>query len=711
MQQLQATHLQDIRNTESRFHTASNTLQKALVVKSEENLSLSNQLSNVQAKYERELREWAKERAGLLNKVEFTEKAWKEADGMLQDRETRLNELGRLRKDLSERVASREQELIKQSKMLREREGDWMKEKESRMKLEVKALKLEETIADLESTVKSLKDNLDKKQTTIEDLTKVKAELSDVKLEIDNYVRRERNMTSELEQVGARERKLYNEIEDLSAQQRKYANEVARLTSRQGALLEDLESFKASEARMKQELEAAATKASNQAHEIDALDQRFKHSEKEKFQALKENESLNKVVERLRKDAETTEGNIGLLKNLSEQLQSEVVRLNANQVALNDERYSKQLAIDELQLKLKEVSAQLESEIQSKGELRQQSKDKVLLVSQKINELQNTLAETQLQLQDLRDNEAILRQNLRQREETIRSQNESLVQLQGNIAELQAEKNREAQETEAFKSKKRDEALAMQEKFNNARSTLEQESQSLRKQLQMKIDQLTTTTEEVSRIKVEMSELSADRFNLEARVSELLGNEASYQRQILNLQQGLGQKTQEFTRLLTKQHTFSEQVRRLEDELQTIRSSQHAAHDGDVARLQTNMEELSKRLKSQVDLLMTQDHLTVANSPKLVVSSPLIRSVTPNADKQSSYTPSSSYYVSSRALSQSGRLGPTPQHINQNAAPSAAVQQSRPRDTVRATVGIDDNDDIDRFIASLNFKNPPVLNH
>lgn len=56
VQQLQTSHLQDLRNTEQRFHSASSALQKALLAKAEELILVSNKFASSEARYERDSR-------------------------------------------------------------------------------------------------------------------------------------------------------------------------------------------------------------------------------------------------------------------------------------------------------------------------------------------------------------------------------------------------------------------------------------------------------------------------------------------------------------------------------------------------------------------------------------------------------------------------------------------------------------------------------
>ncbi|KAH6570758.1 hypothetical protein BASA62_004173 [Batrachochytrium salamandrivorans] len=609
VQHLQQSHLQDLRNTESRYHTSSSTLQKALVLKSEDTVTLSHKLADVQSRYERDTHDWEQQRLTLTTRIDLTDKTQREMEATLRDRDGKLTELHRLRKDLAERVATREQELVKYAKALRDREGDWIKEKEAHTKAEVRVLKLEETLTETNAEASRIKIMLEAKLIEVEELGKTKSLLSDARREVEDLSRREKTHLSEIDQATARERTLLGEIEGLSSLQRQYVQEISRLTSKQNSLMQDLELVKSFESKLRQELDDTLMKNSQQVQDLGDLEKQARQFQNDGARLLRDVSELESILQDARVHNQSLEKDLQQHQMANESLKADKDALIIQNERIESERNNLQREVDDLSVQVNELARRFEAELNAKAEMRQQNKDKLMGVSLRISELQSTLSETQVQLEDLRENESTLRQTVRQREETIRSQTQSIVDAQTKLADLQSQVSKDNQEFDAYKAKKREEILSIQEKLGNSKTSLEHEVGSLRSQLQQKLLQISNLSEEASKTKAELSELSADRFSLDTRVSELLASEASYQRQISNLQASVNQKGQEAARMVAKHRGLADQMRRLEDEIQAYRGSSAASNvrDGEISRLQNNMDEISRKLKSQVDLLLERD--------------------------------------------------------------------------------------------------------
>ncbi|RKO90125.1 hypothetical protein BDK51DRAFT_46533, partial [Blyttiomyces helicus] len=110
-----------------------------------------------------------------------------------------------------------------------------------------------------------------------------------------------------------------------------------------------------------------------------------------------------------------------------------------------------------------------------------------------------------------------------------------------------------------------------------------------------------------------LTEVSAERFRLETRLSEVASSESTQARQTSALQSTLAQKDQELKLLALKHQNATEQLRRAEEELARHRSAS-TQKDGDLQRLQSNVSDLSRRLKSQVDMLLDRDREQVGSA-------------------------------------------------------------------------------------------------
>ncbi|KAJ3046529.1 hypothetical protein HDU99_009759, partial [Rhizoclosmatium hyalinum] len=233
--------------------------------------------------------------------------------------------------------------------------------------------------------------------------------------------------------------------------------------------------------------------------------------------------------------------------------------------------------------------------------MQQANTSRLEAVAEKLNLLQTSLDEHQSQLHELRENESLLRTQLREREEAILEQVHKIDTLEKRIVELEGDLAKEGVALETMRSKKKEELIAVQEKFVAAKAAMDAEVNTLRNQLNAKSAQAAGQSDELARIKIEISELTADRFRLESRLAELTAQDQTSSRQLATLAQLLKQKEQDLYVMGIKHEALVEQVRLLEEELHMFRQSSFK-RDIDMQKLQTNAEEI-KKLKEQAGVL------------------------------------------------------------------------------------------------------------
>lgn len=570
-------------------------------------MSLSNKLASSDGRYERDNREWQKERISLVAHVETLSTASAEQINKIADREKRLAEMNKLRKELAERIALREQDLIKYGKALRDREADYDSEKETRLKLEAKVQNLELHQAERDSQFRDLQTQLHKKILETEELAGLKIVFSEAKRDIEDFTRREKYYNTEIEQMANRERKLFSQLEELTASERKYSQELGRLGDRQAALVKDLEERQVREERMSRDLHESQTKNVQQDSELAKYEKQLRQAQLDTSKLLQEYSNLQATIQESQMANQNLTKDLLIARNNEEVLQKERDNALSKIVTLSKDLGSKQRECEEQKEEIRQLAERLELEKQQQNELRQQSKEKFGVVTTKITELQDTLVETQTQLADLRANEKNMRGTLRQKEDALKAQTVVLSDAEIKIQELLSSSAKEAIEFEQFKNKKRDEILAIQDKYTQAKQSMDSEVTQLRHQLQQKHTQYNTLSEDFSELKTLVAELAAVKLSLENKLTELSANDSSQQRQIANLTTTINQKNQEIARLSTKHATLVDQTKRLDDELNVYRDNNSSARDADINRLQSNMEEISKRLKTQVDVMMEKD--------------------------------------------------------------------------------------------------------
>ncbi|KAJ3268142.1 hypothetical protein HDV01_003376 [Terramyces sp. JEL0728] len=607
VQQLQNTHLTDLRNSEQRFHSASSALQKALVSKSEELISISNKLASSNGRYERDSREWAKERASFIAQIDVLSATSTEQNTKLADRDRKMTELNKLRRELAERIAGREQDLIKYGKALRDRESDYINEKEHRIKLEAKILKLEKEFERKEGELRELQSVLSRKQTELEEFGTIKLNLNEAKRDLEDLARREKHFIAELDQVSTRERKLCAQVEEYASNERRHLNEITKLTEKQSSLMNDNEDLKRQESRLQQELSISQSKNEQRDEELNKLDKQVRQYQQDAAKLLQELSNIQMAAQELKNNNNALSKELLNYKQIEQNLSRDRESLLSSVTTLQKELQTKNAELDQAEQQIKELSSRLEAEIAQQAENKAVNKEKFNNVSVKIAELQDTLAETQNQLLELRSNEKSLRAALKQRDDSLRSQSASLVESENRIQELLANMSKESLEFETYKNKKRDELLAIQDKYSLAKQAMEADVNQLRFQFSQKQTQLANAIEDISHLKSELADYATAKAALETRVSELGAAEGSYQRQISNLNANLNQNKQELSRVTNRHSSLMDQTKRLDEELQLYRENTTNNRDGEISRLQNNMEDLSKRLKSQVDTLLERD--------------------------------------------------------------------------------------------------------
>ena len=607
VQQLQNTHLLDLRSSEQRFHNASAALQKALVSKSEELVGLSNKLASSDARYERDSREWHKERVSLLAQVETLSTASAGQINKIADREKRLMEMNKLRKELAERIALREQDLIKYGKALRNREAEFVSEKDMRMKLEAKVHNLEQHQSERDNQFREIQTQLHRKILETEELAGLKIVFHEAKRDIEDFTRREKYYNTEIEQMANRERKLFIQVEQLTAAEKNNTQELRKLGDRQAALVKDLEERQIREERLSRELHESQSRTIKQEGEFVKLEKQFRQAQLDTNRLMQEYSNMQTSLEDTKAANQSLNQELLIWKNKDDLLEKEVEDSLAKITVLSKDLGSKERECEAQKEEIRMLSEKLDHEKQHQNDLRLQSKEKFALVTTKITELQETLTETQTQLNELRSNEKNMRTSLRQKEESMKTQSQVLSEAEAKIQELLSSSAKEAIEFEQFKNRKRDEILAIQDKYTLAKQSMDTEVTQLRHQLQQKHMHYSSLSDEFGELKIVVSELAAIKLSLENKLAELSSVESSQQRQIASLHASISQKNQEISRLATKHVTLSDQTKRLDEELNLYRENTSTARDADINRLQNNMEEISKRLKNQVDVLLDKD--------------------------------------------------------------------------------------------------------
>ncbi|KAJ3218585.1 hypothetical protein HDU67_004889 [Dinochytrium kinnereticum] len=599
VQALQTSHLQDLRNLDRRSEADLKAVQKALVIKTDECAQIQKELSQYQGRYAKESAGWISANERLESHVGQLDRLLKEMEKRAENQDKAIQELTRSKKELGDMVNGKEGENRKILNLMKEKEAEWVKEKEMRMKLEVQALQLDHFVAQRDEDIKTLRLQLQKKSVEADEVVRVRGQIQEAHQDLDDLTKREKMYLDEIEQLTTRERKLFSDLEDMSNGQKRALAEIDRLTNRESSLIREIDQVKIFESKLHQEIVDARARINQESEEVATL--------------TKQNRNLQLENARLSQEVFEAKSQVQEQKMIVEQRDMEIRGLKESEFMLRRERddgkvelSTRQSELSDLQKQLQDVAKRLESEVQSKIDIKHQNKEKLIAVAEKISDLQDALGETQQQISELKQNEEKLRTTIRQKEDAMASQQRQTNELQQVIAELQSNLAKESYMNETLKTKKKEELLALQEKFSTAKAAMDQEAQNLRAQLNQKQIQAHVNLDESSRLKIEVSELTADRFRLEARLTELTALESSHSRQISNLQQQLRQRDQELSLLSIKHQTLVEQLKRIDDEIQGLKASSVTLRDGDGARVQMNINDLSRRIKTQLGILLDQ---------------------------------------------------------------------------------------------------------
>ncbi|KAI9339370.1 hypothetical protein BDR26DRAFT_862320 [Obelidium mucronatum] len=520
----------------------------------------------------------------LVNRIEAVLKAGQERVSMIEDT---LQEVKASKKVVNEKLIHREQEMKKLAIFAKEKDDEVVQERDAKMKLEVRVLHLERNLGQRQGELAKLSEMYQGKAAEAQELVRLKERFDNTCKTMDELVKREKMYLEEIELASSRERKLSGDLESLGKMLEKRKKEFDTLSATHTT---ELAAAKELESRLRKELTDSLKTSKKQAEDLVELERIIQAGQQEN------NHLAEKII---RLDAQNHEFALSLKSqevDISQYKQNEIDLSMENQ-SLFSKLESTSALLRETESQLLDTRSRLEDETAEKVAMQQANTSRLESVAEKIALLQQSLDEHQAQLIEYRQTETSLRSTLRQRDETIAEKSRRLADLEQEIADLQGSLANEGAIVETMKSKKKEELLAVQEKFSLAKAAMDNEVNTLKNQLNTKALQLATQSDELARIKVELSELTADRFRLEARCAELTANESTTSRQTSTLSQLLRQKEQDLSVMGIKHEALVEQVRLLEEELHMYRQSSFK-RDIDMQKLQNNAEEL-KRLKEQ----------------------------------------------------------------------------------------------------------------
>lgn len=661
---LQNNHLTDIRSTEKAHESEARSFQKALVLKSEECGAAQKELSHWQAKYAKDSSSWLGTNEKLESHLARAQKSIRELEGRLKDREATVEDLKRekqtlldrslaqeqqvvenaarrekelvermalMERELKQRLLKRDEELRKSMVIAKEKDIAFHDEKERRMKLEVDALQVNHALKQRDEELNLVKGALTRKQEELEQFSVLKAQYSELKKEQASLKEREKRSVEEISRQRVRETDLVGKLEELRSILHKQTCEAERLVNEQSRTKADLEQVRNSEQSLRIELQNALNAVAEREVQLNSANKKSRAQGSTVSNLSKEldsvSQALSEAKNRITELVEKFNQKDAQLVAVREQAQNADAVYRQDREALLTQVQQQQGQMLELQGQLGKLRQQLSDEVSRHSALQTRNKETLILVQDKIAQLQAALQSAQGQLTELRDTENGLRSLLRQRDDIVSQQSAKIAQLSSVLSHEQSE-------NEQFRLRKQEEWLQLNDKFGQAKNIFENELNGLRQSLQSKQHQVESLTEELGRVNQQLNQISQQKFRAENKIAELGAQDQSQSRLLETLQQQLQSKSSECAVLALKLQSISEQNRRLDEEIFMYRQST-AQKDQELTSLQGNVSELTRRLKSQVEILMGGEPQVLPNRGYLGAVS---LSDTPSRQQNPAYT-------------------------------------------------------------------------
>ncbi|KAJ3083952.1 hypothetical protein HDU99_004617 [Rhizoclosmatium hyalinum] len=609
---LQTAHIHEIKAADKRADSAVKSAQKQLLEKAEQQQATLQELKRLQTRFEN----LSKSREAEAERFEFQNLRLnalvKESDQKCDVLERLVEELKGVKRELTDKISKREAEMKKLIMMYKEREAECTNERESRMKLELHILKLDQTVEQRDSELRIVREQLKVKSTIADEAVKLKEALTDSCRDVEQLSQREKMYLQEIETASNREKQLFTKLDELNATYQKTVADFDRVNASCSSKTKEIEILKQTEAKLKSELNSTYQANRAQAEEISELEKGVRQGQNERSALQQDLADLRTYTVDLTSQLKQKSDEINSLRDLELQLRRDNQTLKSDLFATQDDYAS-------LQSQLLEVAKRLELEVQSKSDMKNESKEKITVVTEKVYEMQRALSTAQTQLEGSQQTEKLLRTTLSQKESTLADQHHHLQEMDKQISDLREIINKNELVIETLKQKKKEDMIVVQEKFMAARQVMEQDVNTLKTQLGAKTVQAASLAEEVTRLNFEISEITAEKFKLEMRLAELAANDSNQSRNIAALQQQLRIRDQELNVTTIKQQSLLEQVRLLEEELQSHRNL-NLRKEGELQRIQNNVSEMNRKLREQVGVFLERTEadsnvVSGANSP------------------------------------------------------------------------------------------------
>ncbi|KAL7749230.1 hypothetical protein RI367_005382 [Sorochytrium milnesiophthora] len=589
------------------------TLQKTLLEKSEECTSLTKKLGQATTKHADDVIVWSARTEKLDNQLARIQATLQETESRVLRQDKAIMELTANRKIMQEKINQRELELKKYMHLSKDKDNDWMEEKESRMRLEVKVLEVEHVVSQRDETIATQRAQIQKLNADMEKVELLRAQIDQLRQETQLVSASERTYKEELDKAEARERKAASDMETMALHQRKLLNEIDLFGARERTHLTELAELRQSESKLKDELAERmrqnqdlnnnvlilSKRERKQVGEYKALEQELAQVQRmleDTVSKLREQRDEMADVQRraerlaLERDTETQdrqraeeqvrehqasqqaatrrvaelEGDLEVAHKQLAELRASVKDKSHHLENKADDVSRLEREMSEQRRRIAELTASLEAEHRIKDTMKSKYADTIASLNGKLDAASKSLTDVQLELHKSQASESHLRDTLHHRER----QNDTLNE---KVAELTAALGQEMHDLQKLRTRKNDEMSAVHDQLAHAQATFDSESASLREALQQKSQQVVVLTEQLTQLNVVHTQLSADRNALEAQFAELQESHREQAAAVKELSAALATRDRDLELLAMRYTTTLQSVSRLEDDIKDFR--------------------------------------------------------------------------------------------------------------------------------------------
>lgn len=242
---------QEIRLLQDDSSTDIVSLQKALMHKQDEYLEVCRRFEEEKMKSDESVTLLRNDREKLGQELARMRHALTEADTSMKEQKQFVTKVLSEKKRMADQLAVQVADTKKAQEQLKEREANWLAEKEMRMQLDVHIIQLQHTLAQREDECKELRNQSARKDAEISDLRRLQFTVEQLQKRIVEHKEKEAKLQETIEGHVARERQMVMDQQDLERQEKRHAEDLHRLSLQENAKVLEVE-------KLKQQLKAYA---------------------------------------------------------------------------------------------------------------------------------------------------------------------------------------------------------------------------------------------------------------------------------------------------------------------------------------------------------------------------------------------------------------------------------------------------------------------